>query len=68
VLCQRGLSGEVFQAEKTWIVGKRVVERQAGGGRVFRAADVVLCILHVRRDSQAISHHALPAPSTTLIH
>lgn len=58
VLCHQGLSETALQAESAWDVGKRVVESQAGGGRVFSAADVVFALLQSRRDTKAISHHA----------
>lgn len=58
VFCHQGLSEAALQAESAWDVGKRVVESQAGGGRVFSVADVVFALLHLRRDTKAISHHA----------
>lgn len=57
-VCQSGLSQAALQAESAWDVGKRVVESQAGGGRVFSVADVVFALLQARRDTKAISHHA----------
>lgn len=71
VLCQSGVSEEgVSGRKRRACVGKRVVESQPGGHRVFSAADVVFALQLQRRDTKAISHHthALHLPQERIHH